>query len=157
MNRALKRGHARLIVIVEAARAHGVEILRRAALPGRNESHVDLGTIRVGGVRIGIHLVGAAIVVDERNPRSWRDGHVLRRYAAGRDRNRGRDRTARATATGEGARENTVAYVSTPVWSSVIGPPDGPSVDGSWRVRSELIFCQVWPSLVDFQTCCEVA
>ena len=30
----------------------------------------------------------------------------------------------------------TVAYVSTPVWSLVMGPPDAPIVDGSWRVRS---------------------
>ena len=33
--------------------------------------------------------------------------------------------------TGEGASVKIVAYVSTPVWSSVIGPPDGPIVDGS--------------------------
>jgi hypothetical protein len=38
-----------------------------------------------------------------------------------------------------------VAYVSTPVWSSVIGPPLGPSVRGSWRVRSGLIVCHDWP------------
>src|SRR5688572_30327691 len=84
---------------MEAACAYGVEILRRAALPGRNESHVDLGTICMGGVRIGVHFVRAAIIVHERDPRSWRDGHVLRRYAAGSDRNRGCDRSAGATAT----------------------------------------------------------
>ena len=56
---------------------------------------------------------------------------------------------------GDGAIVNTVAYVSTPVWSSVMGPPDGPIVDGSCRVRSGLIRSQLCPSFVVFQTCCE--
>src|SRR5437867_9961000 len=55
----------------------------------------------------------------------------------------------------DGAMLNTVAYVSTPVLSSVIGPPEAPMVFGSWRVRSGLIFVQLCPSFVDFQTCCE--
>ncbi len=47
---------------------------------------------------------------------------------------------------------NTVAYVSTPVWSLVIGPPDATMVLGSCRVRSGLIASQLCPSLVVFQT-----
>src|ERR1041385_7824459 len=56
---------------------------------------------------------------------------------------------------GDGAIVKTVAYVSTPVLSFVIGPPDDPIVFGSCRVRSGLIFVQLWPSFVDFHTCCE--
>ena len=41
--------------------------------------------------------------------------------------------------TGDSAIANTVPYVSTPVWSFVIGPPDGPSVRGSLRDRSGLM------------------
>src|SRR5881628_2789687 len=55
----------------------------------------------------------------------------------------------------DGAMPNTVAYVSTPVLSLVIGPPEAPIVFGSWRVRSGLIFVQLCPPFVDFQTCCE--
>src|SRR5688500_2803518 len=62
----------------------------------------------------------------------------------------------RFSSRGDGARVNTVAYVSTPVWSSVIGPPDGPSVFGSARVRSGLMRSQLAPSLVERQTCCEL-
>ncbi len=40
---------------------------------------------------------------------------------------------------GDSAMVKIVPYVSTPVWSFVIGPPDGPSVAGSCRVRSGLI------------------
>ena len=54
----------------------------------------------------------------------------------------------------EGAMAKTVAYVSTPVWSLVSGPPDGPIVDGSARVKSGLICSQDAPSLVVFQTFC---
>ena len=46
-----------------------------------------------------------------------------------------------------------MAYVSTPVLSFVIGPPDAPIVFGSWRVRSGLILVQLCPSFVDFHTC----
>ena len=55
---------------------------------------------------------------------------------------------------GDGAMAKTVAYVSTPVWSRVIGPPDGPTVIGSFRVRSGLIWTQFCPSVVVFQTFC---
>jgi hypothetical protein len=37
----------------------------------------------------------------------------------------------------------TVAYVSTPVWSFVMGPPDAPRVDGSARVMSGEICSQL--------------
>ncbi len=57
----------------------------------------------------------------------------------------------------DGASVKIVAYVSTPVWSFVMGPPDGPVVSGSARVRSGLIRSQLWPSLSVRQTCCEVA
>ena len=53
-----------------------------------------------------------------------------------------------------GAMVKTVEYVSTPVWSRVIGPPEGPSVAGSARVRSGEMRCQLCPSLVVFHTCC---
>src|SRR4051812_18698396 len=56
---------------------------------------------------------------------------------------------------GDGAIVNTVAYVSTPVLSFVIIPPDDPIVFGSCRVKSGLIFWKLWPSFVDFHTCCE--
>src|SRR5262245_46824835 len=55
----------------------------------------------------------------------------------------------------DGAIVKIVAYVSTPVWSFVIGPPDGPSVFGSCRVRSGLILVQLFPSVVLAQRCCE--
>src|SRR5215471_4012410 len=38
--------------------------------------------------------------------------------------------------------------------SCVIGPPDGPIVFGSWRVRSGLILSHVSPPLRVRQTCC---
>src|ERR1043166_6771523 len=38
--------------------------------------------------------------------------------------------------------------------SRVMGPPDGPIVLGSWRVRSGLICVQSWPPSVVFQRCC---
>ena len=46
----------------------------------------------------------------------------------------------------------TVAYVSTPVWSLVMGPPEGPMVAGSALVRSGLIASQLCPSSVVFHT-----
>src|SRR5574338_1496684 len=39
--------------------------------------------------------------------------------------------------------------------SWVIGPPDGPIVLGSWRVRSPEILVHVWPPFVVFHTCCD--
>src|SRR3954467_3796908 len=39
--------------------------------------------------------------------------------------------------------------------SRVIGPPDGPMVFGSWRVRSPLIALHVFPPSVVFHTRCE--
>src|SRR2546425_11720787 len=56
---------------------------------------------------------------------------------------------------GEGAIVNTVPYVSTPVSSRVIGPPESPIVDGSCRVRSGLMRVQPWPPFVVFHTCCD--
>ena len=47
---------------------------------------------------------------------------------------------------------NTVAYVSTPVWSFVMGPPEGPIVVVAARVRSGLTCSQLCPSLVVFHT-----
>src|SRR5204862_3426444 len=47
---------------------------------------------------------------------------------------------------GDSAMVKTVAKYSTDVWSLVIGPPEGPSVRGSWRVRSGLIGLKVCPS-----------
>src|SRR3954454_20529345 len=41
--------------------------------------------------------------------------------------------------------------------SRVIGPPDGPIVLGSWRVRSGLILSQLCPPFVVFQRCCDDA
>src|SRR5690349_5748490 len=41
--------------------------------------------------------------------------------------------------------------------SRVIGPPDGPIVVGSWRVRSGLIFVHVCPPFVVFHRCCDAA
>src|SRR5690606_11611744 len=55
----------------------------------------------------------------------------------------------------DGAMVKITAYVSTPVWSFVMGPPDGPIVFGSCRVRSGLMRSQVWPSFVVFHRCCE--
>ena len=56
---------------------------------------------------------------------------------------------------GDGAMAKMVAYVSTPVWSRVMGPPEGPMVDGSARVRSGLTTSQVAPSSVDRWTTLE--
>src|SRR3954471_2729479 len=39
--------------------------------------------------------------------------------------------------------------------SRVIGPPDGPIVFGSCRVRAGLTWLQSWPPFVVFQRCCE--
>jgi hypothetical protein len=52
-----------------------------------------------------------------------------------------------------GPSANTVAYTSGLFMSLVIGPPDSPSVFGSWRVRSPLILSQLCPPLVVLQTC----
>jgi hypothetical protein len=54
----------------------------------------------------------------------------------------------------EGAMAKTVAYVSTPVWSFVMGPPEGPIVAASARVRSGLICSQLCPSVVVLHTLC---
>ncbi len=48
----------------------------------------------------------------------------------------------------DGAIENTVAKISGPFMSCVIGPPESPSVFGSCFVRSGLIFVQLCPSFV---------
>src|SRR5262245_953236 len=56
---------------------------------------------------------------------------------------------------GVGAIVNTTPYVSTPVLSFVIGPPDAPIVFGSWRDRSGLIRVHVWPAFAVFQMCCD--
>src|SRR6185503_4316316 len=55
----------------------------------------------------------------------------------------------------EGAIVKIVANTSGPFISPVIGPPDGPSVFGSARVRSGLIFSQLCPSSVVFHKCCD--
>src|SRR6185503_1059376 len=39
--------------------------------------------------------------------------------------------------------------------SCVIGPPDGPIVFGSWRVRSPEILVHVCPPFMVFHTCCD--
>src|SRR4029079_4173895 len=52
----------------------------------------------------------------------------------------------------DSAKANTVAYVSAPIASRLTGPPVGLSVSGSARVRSGLIGCQLWPSLVLLNT-----
>ena len=44
-----------------------------------------------------------------------------------------------------GPTEKMVPYTSGPFMSPVIGPPDGPSVDGSCRVRSGLRLAHVRP------------
>src|ERR1700689_360829 len=51
----------------------------------------------------------------------------------------------------DGAIEKMTPYTSGPFMSRVIGPPDGPMVLGSWRVRSGLIFVQFSPPFVVFQ------
>src|SRR5580698_2109551 len=55
----------------------------------------------------------------------------------------------------EGAMVKIVPKISGPFWSFVIGPPESPSVFGSARVRSGLIFSQFCPSLVVFHKCCD--
>src|ERR1051326_8237117 len=54
--------------------------------------------------------------------------------------------------TGDSAMVKTVPSYSTLVWSLVMGPPEGPRVAGSWRVRSGEIACQLEPSSVDLKT-----
>ena len=56
----------------------------------------------------------------------------------------------------DGARANTVAKISGPFMSRVIGPPESPSVLGSARVRSPLIAFHDCPPSVVFHTCCEL-
>src|SRR5687768_7528810 len=51
--------------------------------------------------------------------------------------------------TGDSSKAKISAYVSTPVWSRVIGPPDGPMVFGSFRARSGDTGVQLCPSFVD--------
>jgi hypothetical protein len=53
---------------------------------------------------------------------------------------------------GDSAMVNTVPTYSTLVWSLVMGPPEGPSVLGSFRVRSGEITVQLEPSSVDLKT-----
>jgi len=53
---------------------------------------------------------------------------------------------------GDSARAKIVAYHSVPVMSCVTGPPTGPIVAGSWRVRSGLTTSQLSPSFVDRKT-----
>src|SRR5579872_2620966 len=60
----------------------------------------------------------------------------------------------RLPSLGDRAIEKTVAYVSTPVSSRVLGPPESPIVLGSCRVRSGLIFVQLWPPVCVTHTCC---
>src|SRR5262249_56189763 len=48
----------------------------------------------------------------------------------------------------DSATEKIVQQYSTLVLSLVIGPPDGPSLGLSLRVRSGLMICQLWPSLL---------
>jgi hypothetical protein len=55
----------------------------------------------------------------------------------------------------EGPSAKTVAYTSGMFMSRVIGPPEGPSVFGSCRVRSGLIRRQLSPPSVVRQTCCD--
>src|SRR5215475_6120039 len=55
----------------------------------------------------------------------------------------------------DGAIVNTTPYTSGPFMSRVIGPPDGPIVFESWRVRSPLIAVHVLPPSVVFQTRCD--
>src|SRR5947209_5070920 len=55
----------------------------------------------------------------------------------------------------DGAIEKITAYTSGPFMSRVIGPPDGPMVLGSWRVRSGLMRSQLWPPFVVLHRCCE--
>ncbi len=57
----------------------------------------------------------------------------------------------------DGAIANSTAYTSGPFMSRVIGPPEGPIVSGSCRVRSGLMRSQLSPPFVVFQTCCEPA
>jgi hypothetical protein len=61
----------------------------------------------------------------------------------------------RPFSTMDGPMANTVAKISGPFMSRVMGPPESPRVDGSARVRSGLILVQLWPSLVVFHTCCD--
>src|SRR5687767_8255912 len=50
---------------------------------------------------------------------------------------------------GDSSNEKTSAYVSTPVWSFVIGPPDASIVFGSRRASSGETAVQLPPSFVD--------
>src|SRR5512143_1532875 len=57
----------------------------------------------------------------------------------------------------DGPRAKMTAYTSGPFMSRVIGPPDGPIVFGSWRVRSGLMRSQLWPPFVVLNKCCDDA
>src|SRR5665213_4483100 len=57
----------------------------------------------------------------------------------------------------DGPIAKIVPYTSGAFMSCVIGPPDGPMVAGSWRVRSGLIRVHDWPPLVVFHRCCDLA
>ena len=54
--------------------------------------------------------------------------------------------------SGDSAKAKIVQYTSTPVWSRVIGPPEGRSLSGSLRVRSGLTARQLWPSSSERKT-----
>ena len=54
-----------------------------------------------------------------------------------------------------GPTAKITAYTSGPFMSPVIGPPDGPIVASSCRVRSPLIAVQPWPPSVVFQSRCD--
>src|SRR5437763_12053877 len=49
----------------------------------------------------------------------------------------------------DSATAKIVQYISAPVLSPVIGPPDHCCLFLSLRVRSPLIFAQLWPPLVE--------
>src|ERR1044071_4582351 len=57
----------------------------------------------------------------------------------------------------DGPTAKMTAYTSGPFMSRVIGPPDGPMVFGSWRVRSGLMRSQLCPPLVVRHRCCDAA
>ena len=91
-------------MIVKAAAAGDVQIAARPLLSRLEMTHlIELGTIRVFGMRIGVHFVRAVVVVDERYLLTARDRDVLRADGVVRDRD-GRRRGARRTAAGRRRR-----------------------------------------------------
>src|SRR5262245_7632683 len=57
----------------------------------------------------------------------------------------------------DSASAKIVQYTSAPVLSRVTGPPEGPSFEGSLRVKSLLTTSQLAPLLVERCRCCEAA